>query len=503
MFDRIKYFRRRQFVLGPEYLQYQGWKRIKLDAKFVLTVHPDLSFTIVENGDNKSILLGFTIDPYNIGLNDEGVLQRFVDGSVTLEKVINGLETLSGRFALIIQCPAGMWLFHDACALRQVNYCIDRNGAIWCASQAETLAEYFGYQYDKEILSYRDSSAYSNSREEFWLINDRTPYREIKYLLANHYLDLSQRQVNRFWPVAGCLDTLSVNESIRLSTPLLQNSIKAAANRFDLKMGMTAGSDSRRSLAAAKAVTEKIFFFTHTPRTDVADMEVPARLLPKLGIEHHQLTILPMTEEFRELYESSATWARERRGQIAYTSLMNFGPDATIFNSNLSEIHECWYWLPKSKINGEGLAIATRLNHSVAINEFQKWIDDAKPACDASGMNILVLFDYELRSRWAAAAFYEYDIAYETFNPYNNRHLSRLEMSIDERYRNGQRLDVLIRQIKYMWPEVLSDPINPEHNILPKVKQFILASIVHKVITPWFPLYQYLKYLKLKRQFYR
>ena len=29
-----------------------------------------------------------------------------------------------------------------------------------------------------------------STTEDFALINDRTPYREIKYLLANHYLDL-------------------------------------------------------------------------------------------------------------------------------------------------------------------------------------------------------------------------------------------------------------------------------------------------------------------------
>jgi len=501
MLDRVKFFRRRQYLLGPKYLDYEGWNRIDINEKSLLTIHPDLTTTIVENGNNKVVLLGYAIDPFNPELINSEILQRFVDGYISLDNVVCGLEKLSGRFVLIVKCCEGMWLFPDPCALRQITFCFDEHNAIWCASQAEILAERFGFKYDEEAISYRNSPAYSDSKEEFWLINDRTSFREIKYLLANHYLDLLEGSVKRFWPVADCIGSLSVEESIRLSTPILQNSIKAAADRFDLKMGITAGSDSRRSLAAAKNVCDKIFFFTHTPRNDTTDMDIPARLLPKLGIKHHTFEIQPMSDEFRELYECSATWARERRGQVAHTALINFGPDATVLNSNLSEIHQCWYWLPKSKINGEGLSMATRLNHRFAINEFQRWLDDAKPACEASGMNILVLFDYELRSRWAAAAFYEYDIAYETFNPYNNRYLSCLELSVSERHRRGQRLDYIIKQIKYMWPEVLREPINPGKNIRAKIKEFILRSIIHKTITPWFPIVEYLRYLKFRRSY--
>jgi len=501
VYNRVKYFRRRQFVLGPEHIDYEGWARMKVADKYLLTIHPDLPATIVEDGAKKAVLLGYAIDPYHSESTDEDILKRFLGTSLSLDAVISGLEKLSGRFVLLIVSPTGKWLFPDTCALRQVNYCYDDQGAIWCASQPETLAERFGFQYDEEVLSYRELAISALTKEEYWLINDRTPYREVKYLLANHYLDLSQGKAFRFWPVRECIGSLSMDDSIKHASPIIQNSIKSAANKFNLKMGISAGSDSRRSLAATRDVTEKIYYFTHTPGSYGADMEIPARLLPKLGIEHHKHDLQRMSPEFRKYYESSATWARERRGNIAFTALRKFGSEATVLNSNISEIHQCWYWLPKSKINGEGLAIATRLNHPLAIKEFQRWIDGAKTACEQSEMNILVLFDYELRSRWVTAALSEYDIAHETFNPYNNRYLSCMELAIDERYRRGQRLDMIIKQIKYMWPDVLIEPINPEQDAMRKIKQFILSFIIHKAITPWLPAYQYLKYLRLKRLF--
>jgi hypothetical protein len=48
--------------------------------------------------------------------------------------------------------------------------------------------------------------------------------------------------------------------------------------------------------------------------------------------------------------------------------------------------------IPKSKINGEGLAVR-RDSTPLAVKEFGKWLEEARPACESAKMNILVLFD--------------------------------------------------------------------------------------------------------------
>jgi hypothetical protein len=170
-------------------------------------------------------------------------------------------------------------------------------------------------------------------------------------------------------------------------------------------------------------------------------------------------------------------------------------------NSNLSEIPQCYYWLPRREVTGRGLAMATRLNHPFAIAEFQRWLDDAEDACSRAGMNVLTQFDIELRSRWVAAALSEYDIAHETFNPYNNRNLLSLDLAVDERYRRSRQKTILIRQIKHMWPEVLAEPINPPESLLDQIEEFVWKNVVHRLITPRFPIYDWLRYIKLRREF--
>jgi hypothetical protein len=503
--DRVKFFRRRQFVLGPQYLDYEGWKQLKVKRNYMLTIHPDLQTTVTEQTENKAFLLGYAIDPYQPDLTEEDILQRFVSNVRSVTDVVSQLEKLSGRFVLIVTCREGLWLFHDAVALRQVQYCVDKSGSIWCASQAETLAERLGFEHDEEVLDYRNIPAYQKSRNEFWIMNDRTPYREIKNLLPNHYLDLLQAKALRYWPSEGCIGTLSVDESIKLSTPVLQNSIKTATQRFNLWMGISAGGDSRKTLAACKDIKNRMAFFTNKPlQTSMVknDAEIPARLLPRLGLKHSNLGLQIMSPKFKEYYNCSATWARDSRGNIAYTLLNHFGPEVTVLNSNISEVDQRIYWLPKSKINGENLALLSGLNHPFVIEEFQKWIDGAQRACKVSNMNILDLFFLEQRmGRWATAAFSEYDIVHETFNPYNNRHLHGLMLAVNERHRKNRRWDVIIKHIKYMWPEVLIEPINPPDQIPDKIQQFIRRFIIHKTVTPWIPVYEYMRYLKLKRHF--
>ena len=105
--------------------------------------------------------------------------------------------------------------------------------------------------------------------------------------------------------------------------------------------------------------------------------------------------------------------------------------------------------------------------------------------------------------RWATAAISEYDIAYETFNPYNNRHLHCLMLAVDERLRKDHRLDVPIRQMESMWPEVLLEPINPPHRLREKTQQFIRRAIIHRTINSSLSVYQLLKYIRLRWRFGR
>lgn len=512
--DKIKYFRRRQFTFGPEYIYYEGWKKYPVNGKYYLSVHPDLSVSRVHHEGKTIFVLGYLIDPYQYKANQEDIIGDVLKSANSITDVINGFETMSGRFVVILELQNHVYVFNDACGLRQVVYCTDKDGKMWCATQALSLAEKQGFSLDREVIEYRNSKVMQAGIAEFWMPNDRTPYREILHLLPNHYLDFTKGKTFRFWPTKQCIAETSVEEGVRIASAILKNTIQAATDRFDLKMSISAGMDSRKTLAATKDVKDRLMYFTHSPIIDrkdaevrtmllphipLMDVKVPGKLLQKLGIAHHVLEQKMMVDDFRTYYESSATWARETKGHNAYNIYYYLGSETNILNSNVSETTQCNYWLPQSTINGEGLAIATGLYHPMAIKEFDNWIQGARVACEAAGLNILGLFHWEMRAgRWAAAAFSEYDIAHESFTPYNNRYLNRVLLGISERYRRNRMWYVGLKIIKTLWPEVLSEPINPPETISQWISEFIRRQILHKYVTPWFPIYEYAKYLKRK-----
>jgi hypothetical protein len=206
-----------------------------------------------------------------------------------------------------------------------------------------------------------------------------------------------------------------------------------------------------------------------------------------------------MDAEFLAAYEASVTFARRSKGNIAFTLSRHFEGDFTVMSSNISEITQCNYWLPRSSITGEGLAIATGLYHTFAIQEFDKWLAGARDACREAGMSVLAFFHWEQRAgRWAAASFAEYDIVHESFTPYNNRLLNRVLLGIPERHRRDRMRTVALALIQVMWPEVLDEPINPPTTPAMRIQEFVRRSILHKYVTPWFPAYEYLKYIRKK-----
>ena len=510
--DKIKFFRRRQFALGPEYFNYEGWKKYALTKKYCLSVHPDLPVEQVSHNSKTISLLGYLLDPHQYELTQKEILCNILHNANSIADIVNGFETMTGRFIVILELQDNIYLFNDACGLRQIVYCSDKDDKIWCASQAESLAEKLDFPLDKEVMDYINSPG----KSEIWMPNNITPYKDILHLLPNHYLDFATGKSYRFWPTKKCISPTSLEEGVRLSASILKNSIYAACNRFDLKMGISAGIDSRKTLSATKEVIHKITYFTHAPvmgskdaeppakflpELPSMDVKVPAKLLSKLGIPHHILEQERMNDIFRVYYESSATFARESKGNEPYKILRYFGSEVNILNSNCSETNQCLYWLPNSRINGEGLAIIVGLYHTVAIREFDNWILGAREACEKAGLNILALFHWEQKmGRWAAASFSEYDIAHDSFTPYNNRYLNKVLLGISERYRRDRMWYVGLETIKSLWPEVLSEPINPPEKLSKRMQEFIRRKILHKYVTPWLPIYEYVKYLRKKRK---
>jgi len=469
MIDKDKLLFRRQYVLGPRFVEdLISWKKIKVNSSIFLTVHPDLQAEQAVYNDNSITLLGYILDPYEPLLSNFDIINRIIRQISSADDVFNHVDSMGGRFVIVLNYDNNLRIFSDAAGLRQVFYTKDSSGATWCAAQPGIIAEQLNMKYDKEILNNFINPYFFKTIHEYWYPGDSTAFKEIVHLLPNHYLDISTGEVVRYWP-ANKLDDISPEECVEKSSKILKGLIEAAYHRFDLALGISAGLDSRVLLAASREFSKDIFYYSHQVPPRFAekhvDLVVPAKLLPKLGLKHNIMKCpSKMDEQFRNIFDRNVTTARVLKGLVAYCCYTWNDPEKVVVNGNVSETARCRFRLDKpAKITARTLAELTGLEkYAFAIEHFDKWLSSANGIEERYGINILDLFHWEQKvGSWAAMSFAEFDIANETFTPYNCRCLLTTLLSVEEKYRKKPDSELHKKLIMHMWPETLQVPINP------------------------------------------
>lgn len=476
--DRAKYMFRRQFVLGPRYVdKLPFWRRIKINQSLYLTSHPELEVSRVNKDGVSIVLLGYILDLNNPSFTNEDILRDLIEkqGS-SINGILNCVGSYGGRWIIILDTGTKVVLFNDATGLRQVFYTNDHSGP-WCASQPGIIAEELGLKVDVEAAQFIKSLASSN--REYWWPGQASLYHSIKRLLPNHYLDIDTMTMHRYWPKES-LKRIDLTKAIDRLAGLFKGLIISAHNRFKLSLPLTAGWDSRLLLASVKDIAQEVFYYTliyYDLDEESDDIRIPQRLLSRLGLKHHLIKCPPtMTEDFKSIYLGNVSCAHEAWGAIAQGLCQAYPEDRVCLKGNVSEIARNYYGVIRNQdINSRLLAYLSGMEHSFAVNQFSAWLNEAKGVCERAGIRITDLFYWEQRmGSWQAMSQLEWDIAQEVFTPYNCRDILVTMLSVDTKYRRTPNYILYRRLMESLWPEVLLEPINPQEN---KVKLLIKDRI--------------------------
>lgn len=460
--ERLVY--RRQFMIGSRYLDKDDWIHVPLDGRLFLSVHPDLSITESIKPNSQLILLGYLIDPEHPDWTNEDILYDLHQQCSTFEQLLQGMDHCGGRWIILYRDEKQLKLFHDACGMRQVFYTVQPDG-VWCASQASTLAAQLGIEWDdhEDLQFFLRSQEYKRS-ENFWP-GDGSPYRGIKHLTPNHYLDLHSGKTVRFWPVS-CLQPIAKREAVQQASSMLIGSMKAIANRSEVMLPVTAGWDSRILLAASRHVSSQVYYYISLHpelKKDSTDVTIPSKLLERLGLPFH---VLPSIEQldgsFVSLNKQNTQMRDLAKTSIIYQHFLHSQGKVNITGNHSEIAREAYYdYHPKRELTGTFLAKQSRLGkYSYVIDSFELWSKEIKQAKEKWGIHPLTLFEWEqISGNWGAIYVSEQDIAIDEFSPFNNRKLLITVLSVKHSY--GLRNEFYREMIREMWPETLQLPINP------------------------------------------
>ena len=470
--DNDKYLFRRQFILGPEFINsFSKWNKISINNELFIKAHPDLEVLKVTFEEKTIVLLGYILDPFNPSFNNQEIVNTIAEKISVADDIFQYIDSMCGRFVFIVAINDELRIFNDAAGYRQIFYYTDDKNNIWCASQPSIIAEEFGLLTDPGIAE--DLSQLSLIKSEIgrWYPGNITLYKDIYHLTPNHYLDLNRGEVKRYWPEKS-LEPISIEKAAEYSSKILQGVVESALKRNKLALTVTAGYDTRALLAACNMFKENIHYLTHTHSNlneHGADIQIPRKLLERFGLKHHIAYHSDKVDnDFQIIFKRNVTGAKDVHNSNAYAFLKYFqsiGMEMVVAQGEGGGLGKRFYRLPRFfKVNEKTLATAVGMRGSrTAERAIGEWLESANKGV-AYGINILDLLYWEMRlGNWSTLAVSSYDIVFESLLPFNCRKLLECFISVDIKYRLTKK-NTHLCIIANLWPELLEFPINPTNN---------------------------------------
>lgn len=441
------------------------WGTDHLD-EFVVTSHPELAVRTLEGDRYALAMIGTVVDPINDTADTAVILERARRRiSTDLVDFYDYLDALSGRFALFVHGKSergrGTFAVQDATGTRSLYYDVHASRCR-LSSHPEILARMGGYDRSAliEFMSRVDSAAYPGTS---------TPYTEIKRLMPNTRLRLPSGDVERFFPREPLPERELTDELVDDVAELLTTQLRLLNEDYELAMSLSAGLDSRVSLAATREIADDVEYYTYdVSGNDYAESETTGQLCEALGLDRQ---IIDLSDEpppeFIELFsQHTSDMSTMGRRREMYNLLKEFPSDRLELRSNVAEVARTFYKkhlvAAPNRIRAETFQkLYFQAMSAQVLREFEELIETTSfTSEDIYNYDPYDLFYWEQRmGSWLALWLLEMDVSHDNFVVYNNRTLLKKMLSVDLEHRRSDAL--FYRLIETLWPECLSVPINP------------------------------------------
>ena len=479
--DECRLIYRRQFLLSREPItQLSYWNHFELRNKSHLYVHPDLNVCLKECPDRQLVLIGYIFDYQGTTKTDEDIIDDIMAKIDSFGSLVKILKRYAGQYAIIYINREVFNIIHDALGLREIYYCQSVNRVI-CGSQPNLLKEFgiprITLTQDKNKKKFYEHDMKKVRAGRLW-VGDETYFENVKHLLPNHYLDIRTLETCRYWPNEK-IQNLELNVAVDLACNFLRGILKAACNRHDLMMAVTAGTDTRTLLAASKDIKDKIYYFInkHKSLSDRhPDIYVPKAIFQALGLPFHIHELdREVDEMFRNIFLNNVFMASELRLSVIYN--VYFKQHSHRLNIlGVGEIGRSFFGRRPKNLNGYFLARALKYKDSLyAIEKCQEWLDRTLPAAEEYGVDIMTLLYWEQHlGNWGVVGNSESDIAIEEFDPFNSHYLYETLLGVNKKFTKYGHNILFKEMIRNMWPVLIEFPINPPYRFYDRLRNWLI-----------------------------
>jgi hypothetical protein len=434
---------------------------LELDGNYFLYTHIDLLVSEVNQNGIRLILLGDMLDYEFPEKSNSDILGDLLTSDY--DKFLEKTSRYAGRFVLIHIYKGIIKLMHDATACRKIYY--HSGPEFLCASQSHLLALVTGATKtsNHEKLKFYKSSVYKSLNNSN--IGDLTIYESIFQLLPNHYLNLSERKVTRYW--SKNIDCgFTFDETVLICANMLRGYVESISKRYNIMLPVTAGKDSRTLLAATKDISSQVYYYINKENrldSESLDIIVPQKMITDLGLPFHVIDPYhEIDQDFKDIYYENNPEATSFYLPHIYNYYLNFQDKVNLPGNFVASAYDMYGSYVK-KITPRLLAVFNGVEkYSFAIDYYHKWLNESKEFCKQYNINTLMLFYWEERlANWGTQVQLDKDIAQEDLIPYNSRQLIHYFFSVKPEYIDRPEFHFFKKIIGELWCELLLVPTNP------------------------------------------
>lgn len=418
-----------QFLLTKNHFVNKFEMICKDILDFKLFFSPSVKFHRKTNNKLDLILLGdlFSFDEPHKN-NDQILYDLSLINSETI--FFEKLSKYYGEYIFIIIRNNKIKILNDATAQKEIYY--TKNFSSFASTiRLISFCEDIVKHNEKDILHFYSSE---NFKKKLVYINSETDYKNIKHLKPNHFLELNNKKVVRFFP-SNLIKKNSLEKVVNEASKIIKGYMKSISLRYpNLILPLTAGFDSRLLFLSSLDINCEYYVSQHKWMNDShPDILISKQLTNLFG---KKLVIKKDAETNDKHIDNDYTFSVDYPRYISFPEIVN---NKTIINGNVSEIARCYFPRISNPKPKDLIFLSNYKYHSYLNKIYDDWIKINDKNFKKFKYNFLDMFYWEEKmGNWLSKMKTESSAqGLKILSPYNSRYLLDMMLGVDIKYRNN------------------------------------------------------------------
>ena len=441
-----------------------GWNKTAVGS-FNLWSAPETPVASYSSGATLVMIIGRPMDPFGY-TSDAGAIVTRMAGEFEKGRFLDFLDRLTGRWIAVVDEGHGPVIYQDAAGTRAVFYA----DGLAASHSALIAADPVG---PSSLVSAIWKNLGQTSPGVKYLPGILAPHLGVRALTPNCRLRMSDMSVKRFWPREPRQEVGSVSEVAMDVSRILTRSLRLAADTWSLGMSLTAGLDTRVTLAASREIAKRVFYFSYIQpdkpnKVHHRDLKVATSIAQSSGLEH-RIVEFGATQAGDDFNEFREVWVQNLgipRGipSLAKAYVDRWPVETMHVRSNVAEVGRVFYKGPRLDSITPAALIRwwnpDMEGDADSIGAFEEFCE-ASSFNDESmlGYDPLDIFYWEHRiGAWHAWLCLEMDVSHDTLPIFSNRVMLKRLLSLPFEARESAA--AYHEVIELLWPELHAWPIN-------------------------------------------